>query len=172
MQNKLENKDVIEFLPNLWLGNNKSISRKGFLDKFNIQYILNVGELNSITIYPNKKYYELSKNTTDHKTLNGLFDNSCDFICDGLKNGFGVLISATTDELFELSVIILSAFLLRSLHINYLDAISYVNHILQMSLIKDDVLREILDKYHLHVLHNKETGEGTSCGCYGCAFNE
>ncbi len=156
-------KDVNEIIPNLWLGNVKAAYDKKFLDTYKIKYILTIMDnfddkfkYNDITylVIPIKDINVCSRNMIN------IFDMATLFILHALKNKEGILIHCKKGH--HRSAAIVVAFLIKYLKVNYLSAITYINHLRPCALTRKTCMSENLFQYYLHINNIKHCNK--SCG--------
>jgi hypothetical protein len=164
-------KDVTEVLPNLWLGNYKSSQNEDFIKRFNIKFIVNVTpDLPNIFTYV--KYLVVPINDDDMcgGNINKLFDESTKFIAEGLATRSGVLVHCKYGHHRSSSIIV--AFLIRFLNVNCFAGIKYINSLRKCALTRNTCMSNALFGYYIHRHKNVEIAKIDSkeqkCNCPAC----
>lgn len=81
-----------EIIPNLFLGNKIAANDKIFLDKYNIEYIINLSNEN-INTYPNIEYKHININDDPSENIYDYFDTCVNIIEDCLNNNKVILVN-------------------------------------------------------------------------------
>ena len=162
-------KDVTEVLPNLWLGNYKVAMNRKFIDKFNIKYIINI-TTDSPNMFSHVQYLHvpIKDKHTCGKNMNKFYDDTTNYILQGLKQGCGVLVHCKRGHHRSASVV--AAFLMRFLNIEYLAAVTYINKLRRCALLRKSCLVSALFNYYLHITKIKEDNK-SECNCLSCGNN-
>lgn len=143
-------KDVSEVLPNLWLGNKNSALDINFINKFKIKHIVNV-TVDTPNAFPFVQYLHIPINDLDtcDKDLLSLFDKATSFIYSALIKKEPVLVHCLRGHHRSASVV--CAFMIRYLHVEYFDALTYINKIRQCAMRRKTCMVNALFSYYLHI---------------------
>lgn len=119
--------DADLILPNLWLGNYKVAVDRNFLEKYNIQYIVNVTtEIPSV--FPGLNYFNLR---VDRKfcgaKMNMMIDQAVDFIQMGLNRNCGVLVHCRKGHHRSASIVL--AYLIKYKATSFEDGLKYIRYL-------------------------------------------
>lgn len=151
----IKENDVDEIIPNLWLGNLKSSSNKNFIDQYKIKNIMSVmNNHHLVQKYDNINYLTIpirDKYVCDIN-LNKMLNYTCEYISDCLKNKNPILIHCKNGH--HRSGVIVAAFLIKYLNMDYISAVKYINNIRPLALRRDTCMNNHLFEYSEH-LKNK-----------------
>lgn len=146
--------DASEIIPNLWIGNYKAAANKKFMINNNIGFVVN-----SAMELPN--FFKSSTDTMAPKYLNvplqkdrcylnmrAYFLKSTKFIFDGLSQNKAVLVHSKDGSR---AAVIVAAFLIHYIGLDYVESIVYINSIRKCAMIKNTCLLNQLFKFFLNL---------------------
>lgn len=163
-----DEEDVSEILPNLWLGNYKSALNKEFIKKHGIKRIINITK-DIPCLFPNIIYLHIQIDDYEAcgKDLNKTFDNATDFIYESLKSREPILVHCKRGH--HRSASIVTAFIIRYLDTDYIDALTYINKIRRCALVRNTCMMNGLFNYYITLIHSREgKSHNIKCSCDVC----
>lgn len=147
--------DVNEVIPNLWLGNSKSVYNKQFLDNYKIKHVVTIMD-NFDTKY---KYNDITYLTIPikdkfvcDKDISELFELTSLFIQTHLNNNEPVLVHCMRGHHRSAAVVV--AYLIKYRNGDYVKCIEYINKLRPYALRRDTCMSKNLFKYYL-LINNK-----------------
>ena len=146
----MDESDVSEVIPGLWIGNVKSALNEQYREKRNISYIVDTtNKLNALNKLNYLNITVKDKNDNCYDNLTEIYDRTSNFIYEGMKKKKGVLV--VCERNYHVSASIVVAFLFKYLHIDYLSGIVYMNSIKKESIVNNSCLLAGLFKYYTNV---------------------
>ena len=145
-------KDVNEIIPHLWLGNYKAAYDKGFLNKYNINYIITImDDFDRKISYNNIIHFIIPLKDKDlcSRNLINIFETTANFINKVLNENSSILVHCKRGHHRSSSVI--AAYLIKFLKIKYEVAIKYINFLRPCAFRRDTCMSKGLFQYYLYI---------------------
>lgn len=153
---KIPENDVNEVIPNLWLGNWKSSYDRNFIMNYNIKHIIRIMPDHKPTFrYNGVKYVHIPirDDNTCYNDLTKMFETVGSYIATSLRRGEGVLVHCKRGH--HRSAVVVCAFLIRYLGIDYVTACAYINSLRPCALRRDTCMVRALYRYYHHLVDRR-----------------
>lgn len=155
-----DNKDAVEIIPRLWLGNYKSASNILFLNEYKIKHIINLTKdvpnifVNDPEVKINYLHIPMQDKDTCDKKVQYIFDKTSEYIYNALIKKESVLVHSVDG--CDRSATIIAGFLIMYIKMDFDDTLKYINKIRKCALSKRTCFLTGLFDFYSTIQNNKK----------------